>query len=112
MKKGDHLGQLEELVILTIAGHENKMYAVPLKEELEKISGRTYNISAIHAVLYRLEKKGLLTSFFAEATKERGGKKKRYFQITDAGFQAVSELKMIRQELWNNIPGNIQYHPG
>lgn len=111
MKKGDHLGQLEELVILTIASHDNKMYAVPLKDALEKISQRTYNISAIHAVLYRLEKKGLLSSYFAEATKERGGKKKRYFQITSSGFVAVSELKQIRQILWNNIPNNLQIQP-
>ena len=102
--KGTYLGEFEELVLLTVASMENQAYAVILKEELEEVSKRKFNISAVHSALYRLEKKGFLSSFFGGASKKRGGKQKRYFQVTSAGFEALQECKDVRQHLWNSIP--------
>lgn len=102
--KGTNLGEFEELILLTVASLDKEAYAVKVKEELEVNANRSTNISAIHSSLYRLEDKGFLTSEFGGATKKRGGKKKRYFQVTNAGFAVLQEAKNLRQGLWKNIP--------
>jgi DNA-binding PadR family transcriptional regulator len=102
--KGTYLGELEELILLTVASLGTEAYAVSVKAELEKNARRSVNISAIHAVLYRLEDKQFLTSSFGGATQKRGGKMKRYFRITGSGLAALKEARSIRDNIWKTIP--------
>ena len=102
--KGNNLGEFEELILLTVASLGKEAYAVTVKEELESRANRKTNISAIHSSLYRLEDKGFLTSEFGGATSKRGGKKKRYFQVTNAGFEVLQEAKNLREKYWESIP--------
>ncbi len=102
--KGTYLGEFEELILLTVAATGNEAYAVTIKDEAERMSGRAINISAVHSSLYRLEDKGFLTSSFGGATQKRGGKKKRIFQVTNAGFEALKTSKSMKEALWKNIP--------
>ncbi len=102
--KGTYLGEFEELILLTVAAIGKEAYAVVVKEEAEKSSQRSINISAVHSSLYRLEEKGFLTSEFGGATQKRGGKKKRIFQVTSAGFESLQTSKSMKESLWKNIP--------
>ena len=102
--KGSNLGEFEELILLTVASLGKEAYAVIVKEELESKANRKTNISAIHSSLYRLEDKGFLTSEFGGATSKRGGKKKRYFQVTNTGFAVLQEAKNLREKYWESIP--------
>jgi PadR family transcriptional regulator PadR len=102
--KGTYLGELEELILLTVASLSAEAYAVSVKAELEKSANRKINISAIHSVLYRLEDKGFLKSSFGGATQKRGGKMKRYFRVTNAGLAALREARSIRENIWKTIP--------
>jgi len=102
--KGANLGEFEELMLLMVASLGTEAYAVVLKAELEQQADRSVNISAVHSALYRLEDKGFLTSRFGGATQKRGGKKKRYFQVTNAGFETLKESKKLKEQLWSTIP--------
>ncbi len=102
--KGTYLGEFEELVLLTVASSGSEAYAVLIKELVEKNANRKVNISAIHSALYRMEEKGFLKSSFGGATQKRGGKSKRYFKVTNAGFETLKEVKSIRENLWKTIP--------
>jgi PadR family transcriptional regulator PadR len=103
--KGTYLGEFEELVLLTAASLGNEeAYAVAVKAEVEKSASRKVNISAIHSALYRLEDKGFLKSAFGGATQKRGGKMKRYFKVTNTGFNALREAKNLKEQLWKTIP--------
>lgn len=102
--KGSNLGEFEEFILLTVASLDTEAYAVSVKEELELRANRKTNISAIHSSLYRLEDKGYLTSEFGGATSKRGGKKKRYFRVTNAGFAILKEVKTLREDYWKTIP--------
>lgn len=101
--KGTNLGELEEILLLTVAALTPEAYGFAVKENLENRVGRYANLSAIHACLYRLEKKGFLKSEFGEATKKRGGKKKKYFELTALGTDAIIEAKRVRNSLWDDI---------
>ena len=102
--KGTHLGEFEELVLLTIATLVNNAYSVAICEELSQHADRTVKLGVVHAVLNRLEEKGLVKSELGEATAVRGGKRKRYYIVTGAGKASLVRAKEIRDELWKKIP--------
>lgn len=102
--KGTYLGGLEELVLLTVGILYPEAYGVGVMDEIEKQTGRSLNISAVHAVLTRLEEKGFLKSKMSEPTDERGGRRKRIFLLTAAGKRALEEANEMRTQLFNQIP--------
>jgi PadR family transcriptional regulator, regulatory protein PadR len=102
--KGTYIGELEELVLLTIGILYKQAYGVAVMDEIEKQTGRSLNISAVHAVLKRLEEKGLVTSEMSEPTSERGGRRKRVFLLTASGKRALEEANEMRNQLFNQIP--------
>ncbi|MCU0357555.1 MAG: PadR family transcriptional regulator [Cyclobacteriaceae bacterium] len=102
--KGTYLGELEELVLLTVGILFPDAYSVAVMDEIEKQAGRSLNISAVHAVLTRLEEKGFLKSTMSEPTEERGGRRKRIFLLTAAGKRALEEANELRTQLFKQIP--------
>lgn len=102
--KGYHLGELEELVLLIVGILDQEAYGVSVLEEIKYQTGRKVNISAIHTVLNRLEEKGFLDSKMGGATEERGGRRKRLFRISPNGRSAISEIRTLRNKLFDQIP--------
>lgn len=98
------LGEFEEIVMLTVAILHGEAYGIAIINEIEKRLKRNVSIGALQTVLRRLEKKGLLTSEFGEATRVRGGKRKRYFELTRFGQKILRQAKEERNALWNAIP--------
>ena len=102
--KGEKIGEFEELVMLVIASLMEKAYSVAICEDLGDKAGRRVKLGVVHSVLNRLEKKGMIVSFLGEPTSERGGRRKRFYQLTAAGVSAIKESKEVRDRLWTTIP--------
>lgn len=102
-----YLGELEELVMLTVASLQKQAYGVAVMDELENQTGRKVTISTIHETLARLEKKGFLESQMGGATNERGGRKKRFFEVTAYGVKAMNEARAMREQFWKLIPKTL-----
>jgi PadR family transcriptional regulator PadR len=102
--KGTNLGEFEELVLLTIAALVSEAYSVGICDDLAKSTGRSVKLGVVHAVLNRLEEKGLVKSKLGEATSTRGGKRKRYYSVTNTGKAALIKAKELRDQLWRAIP--------
>ncbi len=98
------LGEFEEIVILTIGVLYKEAYGVAIKREIEAKLSRNVSMGALHTALVRLEGKGYIKSFNGEATQERAGRPKRYYQITAIGKRAMEYSKDTRDELWRAIP--------
>lgn len=98
-----YLGELEELVLLMVALLNKEAYGVSIAEELKSQANRELSISAIHAVLHRLEEKGFVKSKMGGASSERGGRRKRLFTITSYGRLAVEDLRDTRNLIWGLI---------
>ncbi len=110
--KRTYLGEFEELVLLTAAVLNGQAYGVSIAEELEKETGRSVSLSAVHAALQRLGEKGMVTSVLGGATAERGGRRKRFFSVTAAGSRALREIRQTRNHLWDLMPGAALPDPG
>jgi len=102
-----NIGELEELLLLAIGSLVPEAYGYSIKDLVLEKASRDVNLSAVHAALYRLEKKNLLKSRFGDATAIRGGKRKKYFELTSAGVAAIKDSREIRNSLWNSITPSV-----
>ena len=96
-----YLGELEELVLLTVTSLDAHAYGVSIQLELDKRCKRSISIGALHSTLTRLIEKGLLKSWTGGATEERGGRSKRFYDITPSGKTSLARVKSLRDELWD-----------
>ncbi|WP_338876451.1 helix-turn-helix transcriptional regulator [Spirosoma sp. SC4-14] len=107
MRRSD-LGEFEEVVLLAVAALSPGAYSVVIAEELERETGNSVSTGAVHAALQRLEQKGYLRSELGEATAERGGRRKRLFTVTALGGRVLSDVRAVRNRLWDRIIPNIR----
>ncbi|MEM9329598.1 MAG: PadR family transcriptional regulator, partial [Bacteroidota bacterium] len=63
------------------------------------------DVTAIHSVLRRLEKKGYVQSVMGGATPNRGGRRKRFFTLTASGRTALDDTMKLRLKLYGKLPG-------
>lgn len=105
-----YIGEFEELVLLTVAALDENAYGVGIKEDIEQRTDRSVSIGALHSTITRLEEKGLLKSHLGEPTQERGGRRKRYFQLTNQGKVALRNIKALRDELWDLSKVNLAFN--
>ena len=101
------IGEFEELVLLTIGNLAKDAYGVAILNEIISRAKRKLSIGALHATLTRLEEKGYITSYLGEPTNERGGRRKRYFELTHSAIVELNNMKSLRDELWAGSKINL-----
>ena len=100
----NYLGEFEEMVLTLVGILGTEAYGNAIVEKFLEVLDRKVNLSAVHITLYRLEDKGLVRSEMRGATATRGGRRKRYFQLTSAGARRLEEIQEQRQKLWALLP--------
>jgi PadR family transcriptional regulator len=90
MSGRDYLGEFEHIVVLALLRLQDKAYGVTVRQEIEGRTRREVSIGAVYATLDRLETKGYVKSYHGEPSPERGGRSKRFFQVTAKGVTAVN----------------------
>jgi DNA-binding PadR family transcriptional regulator len=97
------IGGLEQMVLLGILHIESGAYAVGIRRELERRSGKRVSRGALYTVLERLESKGYIVSHLGSPTPERGGRPKRFYRVTPSGVRALKSSKDAIVELWRGL---------
>lgn len=67
------LSRAEEMVLLAILRLGDNAYGVTIRAELKTMTDKTWAFGALFVTLDRMSKKGYLTSYLTEPTRERGG---------------------------------------
>jgi PadR family transcriptional regulator, regulatory protein PadR len=98
------LNDLELLVLLALIRLAPQAYGVPIAREIEERTKRTVALSSVYGVLERMQEKGLVRSELGEATEERGGRAKRYFQLTALGLREVRSTRQALMGMWRGVP--------
>jgi PadR family transcriptional regulator PadR len=83
------LGEFEQIVLLALLRLGPDAYGAAVCGEIEKRSGRGVSVSAVHTTLDRLEQKDLVRSRVGDPTPQRGGKRKRHFEVAPHGLKAL-----------------------
>ncbi|HTA54693.1 MAG TPA: hypothetical protein VK755_08135 [Candidatus Acidoferrales bacterium] len=99
LAKGAYLGEFEHIVLLTVMRLGKGAYGAVIRAEIERVTGRSPAMGAVHATLERLERKGLVSSWIGEPTAERGGKAKRHFKMEGAGVAALKDARKTLERL-------------
>lgn len=102
--KGANLGEFQELVLLSILILDDDAYGLKIQQELSQRLKRTLSRGALHTALSRLEEKGYIESHVGGATAERGGRRKRYYTLTNNGKVSLKQARELREEMWNEVP--------
>ncbi len=104
--KGTYLGEFEEIVLLAVAILYDQAYGLAIKKELEKQTGRTISIGAVHAACNRMQDKNFLEASYSEATSKRGGKRKKLYKVTVEGQKALTAARELRDRMWSQVSGS------
>src|SRR5687767_7771093 len=83
------LGEFEQIVMLALLRLGPEAYGAVVCGEIEKRGGRGVSVSAVHTTLDRLEQKGLVKSRVGDPTPQRGGKRKRHYEVAAYGMKAL-----------------------
>ena len=103
MRKREHLGQLELMVLLAVIRPSKESYGVQISREIAEKSGREVALASVYAALERLEKKGLVRSALGLPSPERGGKARTYFQPTALGVAEARDAQSTLQKLASGL---------
>ncbi len=87
------LGEFEQVVLLATLRLGEEAYGVTIRKEIAVCTGRDPAPGALYTTLDRLEEKGLVTSAMSDPTPARGGRSKRYFNVTGQGVRAVASAQ-------------------
>ena len=97
------ISRTEELILLTVLKLKGEAYCVPIFDQLNNLSDKKWTLGNIYGPLYRLEQNGFLGSDLGAPSPERGGKSKRYYQVTAKGITALQEIRQIQESSWNGV---------
>jgi len=103
MGKGEFLGELEQLVLLTVVRLGHEAYGMNIRRELSARTKREAAIGAVYSALDRMERKGFLMSTSTPAIAERGGRSRRCFKATRSGQAALSHSLQVIDALRGDL---------
>src|SRR5882672_4514793 len=98
-----NLGEFEHMVLLAIMRLGDDAYAVPVRDEIARCTGRDVSRGSIYITLDRLETKGYLRSRLADPTPERGGRAKRYYALRPRAIAALRDSRRALVALWRGL---------
>ena len=96
------LGEFEHLVLAT-ALRLRSGYGAELMRDLEERTGRKVQGGALYVTLDRLESKGYLVSNMGDSDPRRGGRPKRFVEVTPDGVRALAEHREALLQVWEGL---------
>lgn len=88
-----------EVLFLSALIHR-ELYGLEIIEAIKREAGERISIGSLYTTLHRMEKKGLVTSRWGEATEKRAGNRRRYYKITGLGEKVLKEVQIPLVRLW------------
>ena len=103
MGTGLQLGEFEQIILLAILRLKDGAYGASIGAEVTACTDREPASGALYTTLDRLEDKGLVASHYGDPTPQRGGRPKRYFQVTPHGLDAITRAQRAYQRLLRGV---------
>ena len=102
MKK--KLSRADEMVLLTVWRLKDNAYGVTIRKMVIEATGQDWSVGAIYDSLERLTNWEYLTTHQSDPTPERGGKRKRFYHISEDGMTALNNLRKVQEFMWTSLP--------
>jgi len=103
----ENLGEFEHIVLLAVLRLGDEAYAVAIRDEIQRCTGRDVSRGAIYITLDRLETKGYLSSRFGDPTPERGGRAKRFYALRPRALLLLKDSRRALVALWRGLEATL-----
>ena len=103
----DELGKFELPVLAAAMRLKGNAYGVSIVDEVNKREKREIAYGTVHVTLSRLVEKGYLTAAMGEPTPERGGRRKRFYEVTGKGQEALQHTWSVNKSRFSGLRGLI-----
>jgi DNA-binding PadR family transcriptional regulator len=97
------LGEFEQLIISLLLTIPDEPYALRLREEVHRVTGRTVSRGALYRTLDRLERKGYVAASVEKGGPERRGHVRRRFRVTAAGRTVLRASRDAWMGIWRQV---------
>lgn len=87
------LGEFEQLILYALLSLGDDAYGASIRREIVARAGREVSAGAVYTVLERLEAAALVTSRVGEPHAERGGRRRKYYELQHGGAQLLQESR-------------------
>ena len=101
------LSRSEEMYMVAIWELKSGAYGVAIRRYVSEKTGKTISYGALYIALDQLLKKGLVDKTAGEPTSVRGGRKKFFYALTDAGVATLKATYAHQSALWDGVTGLI-----
>lgn len=98
------LSRQEEMVLLSIWRLQDSAYGVNIREYISKITNKYWSIGAIYVPIDRLLDKGYILHYYKDTYNKKGGRRKRFYKISQEGMKALEEVLSLQKSLWEGFP--------
>ena len=83
------LGEFEQLILFAILDLDDGAYGAAIGRAIEERTGKSVSAGAVYTALDRLEVRGYVHSAEGAPTPERGGRRRKHYQLEPAGLLAL-----------------------
>lgn len=97
----------EEILLLAVWKLQPKAYGLSVRRHVSKLLGTKVSVGAVYVPLERLVQKGYLATWESEPTARRGGRRKRFYQLTREGVAALNAVKELHEQAWAGLPHGL-----
>ena len=106
MAKGKLPGEFEQLVLLALLrlGRDDA-YGMVVRREIADRAEREVSLGAVYSTLDRLERKGQVRTRIGSATRARGGRARRFFEVTSSGRQLLRRALLATDRMRVGLAG-------
>jgi len=85
------VGMFELTTLIAIHTLKDNAYGTKIWEQMEKIEERRLANGAIYTTLKRLKNKDIISGKESEPLKQKGGKRRTYYELTQIGEKILTE---------------------
>lgn len=107
MGEREFLGEFEHLVLAATMRLDDA-YGASLIREIEETTGRRVRAGSLYITLERLEKKGFVSLRSGGPEPGRGGRPKRFVQVTEAGLHALALHRAALLRIWDGLEARLE----
>jgi len=97
------LGDLQQLAMLAVARLGADAYGAAIRDELRRVAGRRVSVPTVYVTLVRLEEQGLVRSSEVEREAGEGGRPRRVFDLTPAGWTELQQARAAMARMWDGV---------
>ncbi|MBU1100291.1 MAG: PadR family transcriptional regulator [Bacteroidetes bacterium] len=97
------LTRQEEIVLLSIWKLKGNAYGVSIREYISQVTGKYWSIGSIYVPLDKLVEREYVKTYQGKPTEKRGGKSKRFYEITEEGINALADIKEVQNMFWEGF---------